>query len=158
MAPHGQEWEGGQGLEQKQQRDGYGMKGELVRVPEKQRGAPALSTLVFAHVVPCACPVPLAGDTSSFLSASATWTHPQGPAPVHLLFEAVHHLAPRREQSEENKRTGHPGSLPRGGVARKSVSSEAMSPRVRYHLCGPSPTHPRYIDLTLALKSTYPCI
>ena len=34
---------------------------------------------------------PLPG-TSSSLPSWATWTHPQGPAPIHLLSEAVHHL------------------------------------------------------------------
>lgn len=111
VAPRGQEWGGGQGLEQRQQRDGFAMKRELVWVPEKRGGA----SCPFYLGLGSRCPLCRGRLLLPFCLGHRT--HPQGPAPVHLLFEAVHHLPPPREQSEENKRTGHPGSLPRGGVA-----------------------------------------
>lgn len=128
------------------------MKGELVWVPEKREVHPALSTLVLAHAVPSA------GDVSSFLSAWATGltpkvqlqctsssklstiSHPPGSNPRKIRERGILEVFPEEVWPERQFQV-RPCLLESGTV---------------FAVC-PPPTC-GYIELTPAVKSTYPCL
>lgn len=88
------------------------------------------------------------------LFRSLCWEHLLPFCPGHLDSSprpslpplCSYHLPPRPplnlRSSHRKISIRHPGRLPRGGEAWKSVSKEAMTSEVRYPLWGLSPTYP----------------
>lgn len=113
---------------------GSGMKGNWKDV----------SPLPPAHLCLCSC---------CFLlpACLGTWTHPLGSCYLPAL-------PPLNLGSSHRKiRGGHPGGLPRGGEPWKSVSNEAVTSEVRYHLWGLSPACLWPRELIVVLKQPALC-